>query len=287
MRCALPARRTCANLKSMDSATNRRHFLRLIAGAPLLAAGADAAWAAPIAVTKSDITKTASIVRLIQEARGLPTVSQRIDFISGKLLGVRYQADTLIGGPKLPEKFVVRDDAFDCVTFCEVVLAAAIARDLGEFEVALRRIRYDHGNVQYNERNHYFADWCKRNIENGICRPVAIEPSVVIDKTVTWHREFGRHPVSIVAIAISTLLENAKLLAPGDIIGFTSRRASLDYYHTGLIAFGKGGELLLRDAALSKGRVAEEKLATFLAVNPVKYVTLLRAAENTPIVERR
>ena len=108
----------------------------------------------------SAAAKTALIGRLIEEARALPHVSQRIDFISRALLGVRYQANTLIGGPKHPERFVVRDDAFDCVTFCEVVLAAAIARDLDEFETSLRRIRYDHGNVQYDQRNHYFADWC-------------------------------------------------------------------------------------------------------------------------------
>ena len=277
MRHALPARRSCVNLAAMDDAPTRRHILRLFAGAPLLIASVDAVFAA----------KTALIERLIQEARALPNVSQRIDFISGKLLGIRYQADTLIGGPRHPERFVVRDDAFDCVTFCEVVLAAAIARDLDEFETSLRRIRYDHGNVQYDQRNHYFADWCKRNIENGICQPVAIEPSVVIDKTVTWHREFGKRHVSIVAIAKETLLDNAKLLAPGDIIGFTSRRASLDYYHTGLVAFGKSGELLLRNASQSRGRVVEDKMRTFVTVNPVKFVTLLRAAENTPVVERR
>jgi hypothetical protein len=261
----------------MNHALNRRHILRLMAGVPLLAGAANAAPAG----------KTVLIERLIGEARALPNISQRIDFISGKLLGIRYQADTLIGGPKHPEKFVVRDDAFDCVTFCEVVLAAAIARDMGEFETSLRRIRYDHGNVQYDQRNHYFADWCKRNIENGICRPVTIEPSVTIDKTVTWHREFGKHPVSIVAITKETLLANAKLLAPGDIIGFTSRRANLDYYHTGLVAFGKSGELLLRNASQSRGRVIDDKMATFVSVNPVKYVTLLRAADNTPVVERR
>ncbi len=256
--------------------TNRRNLLRLAAGLPLLALGGPA-WAG----------RAALIERLIAEARPLPRVSQRMDYISSKLLGIRYQANTLIGSPDQPEKFVVRDDAFDCVTFCEVVLAAAIARDLDEFETSLRRIRYDHGNVQYDQRNHYFADWCKRNIENGICQPVAIEPSVTIDKTVTWHREFGKRQVSIMAIAKSTLMDNAKPLAPGDIIGFTSRRASLDYYHTGLIAFGKNGELLLRDASQSRGRVVEEKMATFFTVNPVKYVTLLRAADNTPVVERR
>ena len=277
MRRALPPHRTCVNLAVMDRANTRRNILRLIACSPLLAAASRSAFAA----------KAAAVERLIEQARALPTVSQRIDFISGNLVGVRYQANTLIGSPKLPERFVVRDDAFDCVTFCEVVLAAAIARDFGEFETLLRRIRYDRGNVQYDQRNHYFADWCKRNIENGICKPVAIEPSVVIDKTVTWHREFGRHPVSIVAVSKETLLQKSRLLAPGDIIGFTSRRSDLDFFHTGIVAFGKGGELLLRNASQSRGRVMDDKMTTFVTVNPVTYVTLLRAAENTPVVEFR
>ena len=277
MRRALPPCRTCVNLAVMDRANTRRNILRLIACSPLLAAASRSAFAA----------KAAAVERLIEQARALPTVSQRIDFISGKLIGIRYQANTLIGSPTQPEKFVARDDAFDCVTFCEVVLAAALARDMPEFETSLRRIRYDRGNVQYDQRNHYFADWCKRNIENGICRPVAIEPSIVIDKIVTWHREFGRRPVSITAVSKETLLQKANLLAPGDIIGFTSRRAGLDFFHTGIIAFGKGRELLLRNASQSRGRVMDDKMATFVAVNPVTYVTLLRAAENTPVVERR
>src|SRR5688572_21390075 len=106
----------------MGEGTTRRTFLRLIAGAPLLHAAGDAALAGKVPL----------IGRLINEARPLRQVGQRMDFISSKLLGVRYQAHTLIGGPKHPERFAVRDDAFDCVTFCEVVLAAAIARDLSE-----------------------------------------------------------------------------------------------------------------------------------------------------------
>ena len=271
----------------MNRAHTRRQFLRLMAGSSLLAARVDGAWAAKVEGAKVDGAKTALIERLIGEAEALPNVSERIDLISRKMLGIRYQANTLIGGPTQPEKFVIRDDAFDCVTFCEVVLAAAISRDMPEFETSLRRIRYDHGNVQYDQRNHYFADWCKRNVENGICRPVAIEPSIVFDKTLTWHREFGKHTVSMVAITKETLLANARLLAPGDIIGFTSRRAGLDYYHTGLVAFGKTGELLMRNASLSRGRVVEDKMAAFVSANPVKYVTLLRAADHTPAAERR
>ncbi len=78
-------------------------------------------------------------------------------------------ADTLIGGPRQPEKFVVRDDGFDCVTFCETVLAAADAHDLASFETQLRAIRYRNGVVDWRERNHDFAAWCARNVANGLC----------------------------------------------------------------------------------------------------------------------
>jgi hypothetical protein len=252
----------------MNRPITRRHALRWFAAMPLLGTAAGPAAA-----------KVAQIGRLIGHSRALAHVSERIDFISRSLLGVRYQANTLIGGPKHPERFVVRDDAFDCVTFCEVVLAAAIATDLGEFETLLRQIRYDHGKVQWDQRNHYFADWSQRNIENRICQPVAIEPSMTIEKTVHWHRALGRRQVSIRAIAKATFLEQADRLAPGDIIGFTSRRSDLDYFHTGLVAFDKADTLLLRHASRSRGRVVEEKMATFVTVNPVRYVTLLRAIE--------
>jgi hypothetical protein len=254
--------------------TDRRDIIQLLAGAALSAVEIGRVFAA-----NPSADKATRIKHLIEQARGVPDVSQRIDFISQALLGVRYQANTLIGGPKRRERFVVRDDAFDCVTFCEVVLAAAIARDFDGFEVVLRRIRYNRGIVQYSQRNHYFAEWGRRNIENRICRPVAIGPSVTIEKTVSWHRELGKRHVSISAVAKLTLLNGIALLRPGDIIGFVSRRPDLDFFHTGVIAFGENGVLLLRHASRRRGRVAEEKMTRFLAVNSVKYVMLLRAEE--------
>jgi hypothetical protein len=272
-------RRKCIMVGGMG--LSRRTILALLAGTPALTVAP--ALARTPAAPAAQPREPALIGRLIGEARPLPKIAQRIDFISSKLLGVRYQAHTLIGGPKHPERFVVRDDAFDCVTFCEVVLAAAIARDFAEFESSLRRIRYEHGNVQYDQRNHYFADWSQRNIENQICRPVAIAPSLTIKKTVSWHREFGKRQVSILAIPRATFLANKALLAAGDIIGFTSQRSDLDYYHTGLVARAKDGTVLLRHASQSRGRVLEEKMDTFLSFNPVAHVTLLRAVEAAPV----
>ena len=240
-----------------------------MAGAPLLAVASEPALAG----------STSLIGRLIQEARPLPLVSQRMDFISGKLLGIRYQANTLIGGPKHPEVFVVRDDAFDCVTFCEVVLAAALARDLPQFEASLLSIRYEHDQVKWDERNHYFAEWSRRIVEKNICRRVVMEPSITIDKTVNWSN-FGKRRVSVTGIPRATFWANRQLLAPGDVIGFLSQRSNLDFYHTGLVAFGKKQELLLRHASRSRHRILDESMETFFAANGVQHVTLLRATDD-------
>ncbi len=258
----------------MTQTTSRRSFMQMLAAAPLLAAAAGGpALAQPAA---------ASIARLIKEARAVPeaqaSVSERMDFISRALLGVRYRANTLIGGPRQPERFVVRDDAFDCVTFCEFVLAAAIARNYGEFETMLRAIRYENGKVVWAERNHYFSEWCRHAVEKGICGPVAIPDAVTIDKTVNWGIQ-GRRQVSIAGIPSASLLANAKSLENGDIIGFLSQRPNLDFFHTGLVIFDDDGALMLRSAALSRRRVVDEPMARFLTVNNVQYVALLRALE--------
>jgi hypothetical protein len=250
----------------------RRIVLQLVAGMALAATAGFPAFA----------RKRPLIGRLIAEAGTLPRTSQRIDFISRSLLGVRYQANTLIGGPRNREVFVVRDDAFDCVTFCEVVLAAALARDFSEFQTSLRRIRYEHGEVKWAERNHYFAVWSRRAIENDICRPVAMEPSLTIEKTVNW-RNLGKRHLSLTVIPAATFMAKKNLLASGDVIGFVSRRPNLDFYHTGLIAFDRGGELMLRHASRSRGRILDDRMSTFVAVNRVQYVTLVRAAEPAAI----
>ena len=249
----------------LDSAFDRRDILRLLAGGAALAAGAR-----PSAAT------VARIERLIAQARGFEQISQRIDFISGALRGSLYRENTLIGGPRQPEQFVVRDDGFDCVTYCETVLAAALARDIAEFETALREIRYRNGIVNWFERNHYWFEWSQHNVENKICRAIVIDGAVPIEKTVYWHRELGKRRFAMPVIPSATFLANKSRLASGDIVGFVTRRPNLDYFHVGFVAFSGGGELLLRHASLSRHRVLDERMDRFVAQNRVRYVTLLR-----------
>jgi hypothetical protein len=250
----------------MRSQTTRRTFLRMLAGAPLLAAG-----------VRSD-AREAVVPRLINEAQGHETVAQRIEFISRALLGVRYQGHTLVGGPRQKEIFVLRDDAFDCVTYCETVLAAAIAKDYPEYSDVLKRIRYAKGDVLWAERNHDFAQWSRSIVANNICRPIGITPSVALNKSLNGDG-LGRRHYEIPAVTMATMTANQKALQAGDVIGFISRRAELDFFHTGFIAFDKRGVLVLRHASRSKGRVLDEDMASFAFRTGAKYVTLLRAEE--------
>jgi hypothetical protein len=245
--------------------SSRRDVLRILAGGALLAAG-----------VTSSAAGEAPIERLIAEARKLETISQRIDFISAALRGTPYRAYTLIGGPRRPEQFVLRDDAFDCVTFCETVLAAARARDLPEFETALREIRYRHGFVNWFERNHYFFEWCQRNVENKTCRWIGMDGAVDIEKTVDSQKGLSRRRFAMRVIPSAVFLAHKAQLETGDIVGFVSRRPNLDYFHAGLVAFAPDRTLLLRHASESRFRVLDERMDRFVALNRVRYVTLLR-----------
>jgi hypothetical protein len=247
---------------------SRRHILQIFAGGAAFIAGGGLSLAGE-----------ARVGALIEAAKTLPSVGQRIDFIAAALRGTTYRGYTLIGGPRRAEKFVVRDDGFDCVTFCETVLAAATARDLGEFEAKLKAIRYHNGVVAWRERNHYFFEWSQHNIDNKICRAIGMDGSVELQKSIYWHRELGRRRFSMTVIPRAKLLANKDKLAAGDIIGFVTVRPNLDYFHVGLVAFDKDGQLLLRHASLSRHRVLDERMDRFCAFNHVHYVTLLRAEE--------
>ncbi len=106
-------------------------------------------------------------------------------------------------------------------------------QDPGAFNAKLKTIRYHNGVVTWRERNHYFFEWGRHNIENKSCRALAMDGAVVLDKTVYWHRALGRRRFAMTVIPRATLLANKPQLASGDIIGFVTQRPNLDYFHVG------------------------------------------------------
>ncbi|MDO9411275.1 MAG: DUF1460 domain-containing protein [Pseudolabrys sp.] len=247
---------------------SRRHVLSLFAGGAALAIGGPSA-----------LAEHARILRLIDKAHALPSVGARIDFISRALLGTPYRGYTLIGGPRKPEKFVARDDAFDCVTYVEAVLAAAMVQSPDAYQPMLKQIRYRDGEVAWHERNHYFSQWCDNNVANQRCKPVVVPGVATVDKTLNFMPALGARRVSLHAVPRADLIDNKQLLATGDIIAFLSQRPKLDYFHVGFVVVAPDGGLWLRHAAKSRRRVVDEPLLRFLATNRVKAVTLLRPQE--------
>ncbi len=255
-----------------NATASRREMLRLIAGGAALSLAGSRALAGEQRIAK-----------LIVDARKYNAISQRMDFISAALRGTRYRGYTLIGGPRRPEKFVVRDDAFDCVTYLETVLAAANARKPGEFDGLLRKIRYHNGVVEWRQRNHYFFDWCQRNVDNGLCRWLPLPGEAVIRKTCDSQKGLETRRFIMHVIPRTALLDHKAMLKTGDIIGFVSHRADLDYFHAGMIALKDDGTVLLRHAAESEHRVLDERLDGFIARWRVRYVTLVRPQETRPV----
>ena len=246
----------------------RRRVLQLAAGGGLLGLG-----------LARGRTRETRIAALIGKAQAQTFVGERIEVISHALVGSPYVSYPLIGGPKKPEQFVLRDDAFDCVTFCETVLAAARSFTLADFAPQLRKIRYRDGVIAWHERNHYFADWSLQNIANGVCRAIVLPDASVVDKTVSYMRGLPVERVTLTSIPAASVLAHADRLATGDIVGFLSRRPGIDYFHTGFIVVARDGALLLRHAAKSKGRLLDQPFAQFVAENGVRSVSLLRPQE--------
>lgn len=251
----------------------RRKFVTAMAGMAALAGTGPALALAPPPV------RDARIRKLIGEAAHVPAVSQRIAAISKALIGSPYRGYTLIGGPRTPERFVVRDDAFDCVTFCETVMAAALSREPSQFQTQLRLIRYRDGEVEWRARNHYFSEWCANNVANHVCQPLLLPGNKGIDKQLTWMSGLPPRRVTLSALPRQSLIDNKGLLSTGDIIGFLSQRPGLDYFHTGFVIVDEQGGLWLRHAAKSRGRVLDQPLPRFLKDNHAHAVTLLRVRE--------
>jgi hypothetical protein len=247
------------------SALSRRALLRL-AGIGVLS------------VAHPGFAEESRLGRLIVDARALAFVGERMGFISRALIGSPYIAYTLIGGPGEPERFVLREDGFDCVTFCETVLAAARAHTPQDFAGELRRIRYHNAEVDWFARNHYFTDWGLNNIATGILRPVLLPGAVLRRKRVDYIPALAVRQVAFAAVPSASLIAHSDLLATGDIVAFLSRRPGLDGFHTGLIVAADGA-MSLRHASKSRGRVLDQPLAQFLAANGVRSVALWRPQE--------
>jgi N-acetylmuramoyl-L-alanine amidase-like protein len=214
--------------------------------------------------------------RILESARDISELSQRLDRFSGDLLGRAYQEGSLGGGPAIEEEFRIDLQVFDCVTFIEVVLAFALADSTSDFIDKTRRIRYDQGHVDWFHRNHYMVDWARNNERSGFVRNVT-SGQLTAEKTCTLSLIEGLETKTtrFRYFPSEVLAANPSIVEDGDIILFVSTRETLDVFHTGF-GFNWRGRIVLRHATRRAGLVVDQYLDEFMSQNQLAGIVLLR-----------
>lgn len=203
-------------------------------------------------------------------------VALRMSKIADFLLGRPYLVNPLGGGANQPERWVVRLDAFDCVTFVETTLALARTRSNRAFVHELRNTRYRAGRVDWLFRLHFFSDWIASNQRRGaIVVRSRGTGSHLIQKNLDFLEGFPAHRVRFHVVPKRDIRGALPRVANGTIVAFASLRSNLDFFHVGLLFFsgstrGTVADLRLYHASRSAGEVIAEPLADFLERNRMR-----------------
>ena len=220
--------------------------------------------------------RAAKAERLLDLASKEPTLAGRIDAVSARLLGARYETNPLGGGPEAAEELTISLEGFDCVTYVETVLALAQTGGVEEFVDAVRRLRYERGIIDWFHRNHYMIDWAENNERRGVIKDITAGPEAVRKtRVLTVVKGLPEKHATFDCIPKRRIKRIANGIETGDVILFVSAKKSLDVFHMGLLV-RRGEELLLRHATRSKGEVVEQKLSEFLKNNRMSGIILLR-----------
>ena len=170
------------------------------------------------------------------------------------------------------ESLVCRNDAFDCVTFVEYVLALTMYQcqisSTVTIEEFLTDLRYREGKIDgYGSRLHYFTEWLDQSQANGLLYDVSKDfRGELYHKKINFiSKHFQKYPAIKNPKDKSEILDSENRLSKtdryyipkdrvkfieskleeGDVIAITTGIDGLDVVHTGFIKFVNGDARLL------------------------------------------
>jgi len=222
------------------------------------------------------------VLQLLRQTSDEHSLGSRIEVLSRHFLGVPYKPNPLIGSADTPEVFTADLDGFDCVTYIETVLALARSSSVDDFVEWLRKIRYQHGRIDWNRRNHYMSAWIRNNVREGVMKPVAIPavPTLTRERVLSVVPGLAAQRVHIKCFPKRSAPRLEPHLQSGDLIFFVSTRKNLDVFHAGIIV-RDGNQLSMCHASRSKALVVEQKLTEFLNANRTTGIILMRPQSAT------
>ena len=187
---------------------------------------------------------------------------ERLERISARALGTPYKLGPLGEGENAPydRQPLINLQQVDCVTFCEQSLALALAPNYRDAVKILQKIRYQHGEIKMECRNHYFmADWIPNNRWLVEDISALLPGAVPLERTISHKTLFEnqgfqgiqvRQPnrtLQIKYVPEDQLEKVLPRLKSGDIGVLIQNRPGIFAAHTGLV-IRKGQEVFLRNA---------------------------------------
>jgi len=216
---------------------------------------------------------------LIVRCGSIPGVSDRIDFLSRRLLGILYRESTLIGDMVIPEVLVVNLEGVDCFTFIDYIEAMRLSESFSGFIDNLKKVRYKSGSVSFENRNHFFSDW--KEFNSGFVHDITEEIGGLKAKKILKilnRKEDGSYfipgiaPVERKISCIPSPAIDGRILEKimtGDYIGIYSNAAGLDVSHVGV--FIREGDIsYLRHASSQPqfGKVINQDFQEYIQNKP-------------------
>lgn len=227
-------------------------------------------------VSKKKSALTTGINRILKPLTNERDLAKRIEAISEQFIDCPYVVNSLGGALDLSEQLVIKLDAFDCVTYMEIVFALALSDTAENFAEQLRNIRYKNGEVNWQKRNHYMVDWWRNNQRQGLLENLT-RGSGAIEKTreLKLVKGLPSKRVTFRVFPKKNFKRIEKLIKTGDFVCFGSTKKNLEVFHTGIL-IRCDGKILLRHASRTVGKVIEQDLKDFLKNNRMSGLILLR-----------
>jgi len=216
---------------------------------------------------------------IMEQSSKIQDVGGRIDFISGKFLNTEYEESTLVGDINHPEELVINLGGMDCFTYIDYVEAMQLSRSYPMFVDNIQRIRYQSGEVDFRNRNHFFTDWAVYNSADivDVTKEVGGQGTRTVKKFLN-KKEDGTPYLPGIPVKERTVhyipsksIDDKVIgrLKTGDYIGIYTDKGGLDVSHTGIL-IRKGDKVYLRHASSRKDnrRVVDEELLAYMLDKP-------------------
>jgi hypothetical protein len=216
---------------------------------------------------------------LLQKSSGINNAGLRIDFLSRHFLGTPYQESTLIGDINTPEVFVVNLKTVDCFTFLDYVESMRLSSSFHKFKENLKKVRYQTGEISFENRNHFFTDWREFNSDliEDVTGIVGGDKTIEVSKMLNVKDDGtyclpGIQPKERVIQFIPVNAVDGSVinkLKPGDYIGIYSEKQGLDVSHVGIFIDEENKTYLRHASSLKEYRkVVDQDFKEYIAEKP-------------------